>query len=365
MKNWLLACLLLSCLLWPLGKAGAADSRLVTDLAGRQVSLPQTIQRLVCLGPGCLRLLVYLQAQDRLAGIEEMEPRFPQGRPYYMAHPELGRLPAITPGGVGGINNLPDLERVLVVRPQVIFATYMGAAKANQLTARLGIPVVVLSYGPLGSYDHDLIRRSLLLAGEILQCSPRARQVVDFLEQTRADLARRARQGGTPPRAYVGGLGFRGAHGLGSSDSQYLPFVWLGIPNPARGSSGGSHVFLNKERLLALDPEVIFIDGGGLALIQADYVKRPRFYGGLRAFAQGRVHGLHPFNWYTTNLGTALADAYAIGKILLAPGFVDVDPAGKADEIYTFLVGRPVHGAMASRYGPLGARPAFLEETKP
>ena len=344
--------------------AWAGGSQTFTDLAGRQVTVSGHPQRIICLGPGCLRLIVYLGAHGSLCGIEDMEPRFPLGRPYYMAQPRMGRLPVVTPGGVGGINQMPDLEGVLKVKPQLIFVTYMQAAKADELAARLSVPVVVLSYGPLGNFARDQVFASLRLAGAILGREKRAQEVVSYIDKTQADLAARTRQGGKPPKAYVGGLGFRGAHGLESSDSRYLPFMWLGIPNLAKGPGQGSHVFMNKESLLILDPEVIFIDGGGLALVTADHAKRPEYYRNLAAFQKGRVHVLHPFNWYTTNVGTALADAYAIGKLILPQGFHQVDPAAKADEIYTFLVGKPVHAGMARQYGPLGGRPKFLTGVK-
>ncbi len=339
--------------------AQAADTIKVTDLAGRKLTLPAAPQRIVCLGPGCLRLIVYLEAQDKVVGVESLEKRFPAGRPYYLAHPGLGRLPAITPGGVPAINNLPDLEGVLKARPQVVFVTYLQKAKADRLQALLNIPVVVLSYGPFASFDR-VVYDSLLLAGRILGRQKRAREVVAYLEACRKDLARRGAGAKTRPGAYVGGIGFKGAHGIESTDPNYLPFRWVGARNLAAAQAKSGHLMLDKELLLSLDPEFIFVDGGGLALVAADYAKNPEFYRHLTAFQQGRVHLLLPFNWYTTNLGTALADAYAIGKILHPGQFKDVNPAAKADEIYLFLVGKPVYQAMAKRYGVLGGKPPFL-----
>ena len=185
------------------------------------------------------------------------------------------------------------------------------------------------------------------------------------MEAWQKDLARRGALAKTRPGAYVGGIGFKGVHGIESTDPNYLPFRWVGAKNLAASPNKAGHVMLDKEKLLGLNPECIFVDGGGLTLVAADYAKKPEFYKNLRAFQQGKVYLLHPFNWYTTNLGTALADAYAIGKILQPEEFKDVDIATKADEIYTFLLGRPVYAYMAKRYGPLGGAPAFLSGGKP
>jgi iron complex transport system substrate-binding protein len=107
-------------------------------------------------------------------------------------------------------------------------------------------------------------------------------------------------------------------------------------------------------------PDIIFIDDGGLILVMEDYRKKPEFYNVLKAFSTGKVYTLLPFNWYATNIGTALADAYTIGTILYEKHFKDVNPQLKADEIYTFLVGKPVYESMQKDYGPVGQKAPFL-----
>lgn len=348
---------LLMALIWlgcPLIAAQAGD-RVIKDMAGRRVKVPQNPKRIVCLAPGALRLIVYLQAQDLVVGVEMMEKKNPCGRPYWIANTHMAKLPAVGPGGAGAINREPDLEALLRVNPQVVFITNLDPALADRVQARLGLPVVVLDYGRFASFD-AVVYDSLRLAGRILGREKRAEAVISFIEGVRGDLA--ARTSGLAPSqragAYVGGLGFRGGRGLDSTDADYLPFDWTHVKNLARAWGSGGHLFADREKILALDPPVIFVDAGGLERIGDDMLKHPRFYAGLRAFRQKRVHLLLPFNWYTTNIGTALADAYAIGKILYPERFSDLDPAGKADQIYRFLVGRPVYRRMAACYGELG-----------
>lgn len=66
------------------------------------------------------------------------------------------------------------------------------------------------------------------------------------------------------------------------------------------------------------------------------------------------MYGLLPFNFYNTNLGTAIADTYYIGKVLYPERFSDVDPVKKADEIYAFLVGKPVYETLKEQFGGFG-----------
>jgi len=342
----------------------AAETITVTDMAGRRVTVPRDPNRIVCLGPGALRLIVYLKAEPKVVGVEEMEKMNPRGRPYWLAHPELTKLPRCGPGGPQSIDKKPDMEALLSVAPQVIFVTYMSPSLADSVQKILGIPLVVLSYGAFATFD-ETVYESLRLSGDILNCRDRAEQVIGYVESRREELSRWTQDIPEPqrPTVYVGGVGYRGAHGIESTEQHYTPFEWVHADNAAKHvkASAGTHASVDKETLLKINPDIIFIDGGGLALTAQDYLKSPAYYQGLKAVANGRVYTLLPFNWYTTNIGTALADAYAVGKIVYPDRFGDVAPEAMADAIYTFLVGKPVYTEMKRDYGAIGAKAPFLK----
>lgn len=352
-------------IIWGLSAiCASARTMTLTDMAGRKVTAPFDPDRIICIGPGTLRLIVYLQAESKVVGVEDMEKMNPGGRPYWIAHhPELSKLPRCGSGGPAGINKKPDMEAVLSVKPQVIFITYMDGPLADEVQRTLGIPVVVLSYGTLGTFD-EAVYEALGIAGTILNREKRADEVVSYIETLRKKLRTRTADmsESSRPDVYVGGIGYRGAHGIESTEQRYIPFEWVGAVNVADRvkASIGSHVFMDKETLLKLNPDIVFIDGGGFHLVAEDYRKKPDYYHALNAFSNQRVYTLLPFNWYTTNIGTALADAYAIGKILYKERFKDIDPEQKADAIYTDLVGRPVYQGMKKDYGPIGKMAPFL-----
>ncbi len=341
----------------------SAGAVVVTDMANREVTVPFDPNRILCIGPGALRLVVYLQAENRVVGVEDMEKMNPGGRPYWIAHPELHRLPRCGPGGPAGINKKPDLETLLSLAPDVVFVTYMEGPLADEVTRTLGIPLVVLSYGAFATFD-EAVYDALRVAGKVLNRENRAREVVAYIESLRKDLAERT--GDIPqdrrPEVYVGGIGYRGAHGIESTEQRFVPFDWVNATNVAQRLEAdvGTHVFVDKEMLLSLDPEAIFIDGGGVSVVKKDYENKTAYYSAFKAFKTGRVYTLHPFNWYTTNIGTALADAYAVGKILYADRFQEIDPETKTDDIYEFFVGKRVHEAMKRDYGPIGGKAPFL-----
>ena len=321
----------------------------VTDTLGRSVEVPAKVSRIVAVGPGALRLVVYLNASDMVVGVEDFEKRYNFGRPYIIAHPELRELPTVGPGGPG---KLPDFEALIGLKPDVIFITYVDGKTADDIQAKTGIPVVVLSYGQLATFEDEELFKSLELAGRILGREERAREVVNFIRAIQDDLMKRT-AGVEPKTVFVGGIGYKGAHGIESTEAEYPPFIVVHARNVA-DELGKGHQFIDKEKLLEWQPEYIFIDEGGLKLILDDYSKNPDFYASLRAVKNGNVYGILPYNFYTTNVGTALADAYFIGKVLYPERFSDVDPAKKADEIYSFLVGKPVYATMREQFGGFG-----------
>ncbi len=103
----------------------------IEDLAGRGVDVPKNVNRIIALGPGCLRLIVYLNATDKVVGVEDSETLWsPYGRPYRIAHPELAEKPMI---GKGGPNFVPNVEKIVELKPDVIFATYIDPHYADNL----------------------------------------------------------------------------------------------------------------------------------------------------------------------------------------------------------------------------------------
>ena len=146
-------CLFALFIFLPMVSVRAEDTLTVHDMAGRSVQVPSRPDRIISLGPGSLRLIVYLGVQHKLAGIEGMEKNLPTGRPYWYANQALARLPVIGPGGPANINKDPDLEAVLSVKPQFIFITQTEPARAvAALQRKLSIPVGSLTR-KVGSFD--------------------------------------------------------------------------------------------------------------------------------------------------------------------------------------------------------------------
>lgn len=324
----------------------SGETMSITDGMGRTVTVPVSPDRVVCSGSGCLRYLTYLQAQDKAVGVDDMEIKESifDARPYALANPQFSSMPMI-----GEFRGNDDPEKIVACNPEVIFKTYCTeASEADELQEKTGIPVVALNYGDLG-VNRAQMDESLRLMGTVMGNDERAEAVITYLDTLTADLNERTTGVAEEdrPTVFVGGVAHSGPHGFQSTQPTYPPFIFVN----ARMLSDGpqtSYATIAQEKIVAFDPEVIFVD---LSTIQTtpsaiDELRDDPSYAAMTAVTAGEVYGVLPYNWYSVNHGSVMADAYYIGSVLYPEEFSDITPSEKADEIYTFLVGEPVFDEM-------------------
>ena len=330
----------------------------MTDLTGREVAVPVEVDRIVAIGPGALRFYIYAGNLEYIVGVEEVETRDVGFKPYMLAHPDLAALTII---GQGGPSNAPDPENLLMVDPDLIFTTYTtDPSAADELQAKTGIPVIILNYGGSGFgtspiFDQN-VQESLLLVGQISRTIDKAHTAADFILQSQQDIMNRVKDipNDAKPTVYVGGLGSKGTHGIESTQGKYPLLDVIQAQNVVDETGKSGSILIDKEKLLDWDPDYIFIDQGGFAAVLEDYQQNPEFYESLSAVQNDQVYAQLPYNYYNTNLGTAIANAYYLGKILYPTEFADIDPEQKADEIYQILVGQPVYEELTTTFGGFG-----------
>ncbi|MCO5383247.1 MAG: iron ABC transporter substrate-binding protein [Methanosarcina barkeri] len=343
--------------------SGKSAEITITDGFGRNVTIPEKAEKVVCSGAGCLRYLVYLQAQEYVVGVDSIEKKKNEieGRPYVLANPQLKNYPLI-----GEARGKDDPEKIIEINPQVILKTSMigqssapTAAEADTLQSKTDIPVVSLPYGSLSNEKEKTeMYSSLRIMGEAVGKQERAEEVIAYIDATMQDLENRTADIPESERktAYVGGVSIAGAHGIISTEPAYPPFLWVNANNVAAGM-GTDHADIAKEALVDWNPEYIFIDIGTLQLGNEGAIgelKNDTSLTGLSAVKNNKVYGVIPYNFYSTNYESVLANAYFVGKVLYPERFEDVDPAAKADEIYTFFLGKPVFSDLNGQYKNLG-----------
>jgi iron complex transport system substrate-binding protein len=203
-------------------KTDSQAKKTITDMMGREVEVPQKVERVVAVGPGSLRLLTQMQALDKVVGVEEAEKRDNWGGPYNLAHPELQEMTVIGPPHGG------DAELIVAQSPDLIFF-YGDSGAAKSLAQKTDIPVVGVKYVDLGPIRHKLLYQSWQLVGELLNKEERAQELIDYTEGLISDLKER------------------------TADVAQQQKV--------------SSVMISQEKLIDWDPEIIFVDEMNLNLI--------------------------------------------------------------------------------------------------
>ncbi len=318
-------------------------------MAGRTVMVPDTIQSVVALRSGALRLLSYMGVTEKVDYIEANEQK--RNVPYLFANPPLREKQII------GAGNNYDTELLAASGANLVVVTYMNAAEADKLQSSIGKPVFVLEYGDMKA-KQDHLFESLNLLGELFHRGNRADSLVGYIRNTLNDFKQRTANN-TNIRAYIGGVAYRGPHGIASTEPGYPSFGFLSLNNVAEALgevvssplSNQDNAFIDVEQLLIWNPDYIFLDAAGENIWNQE-IEKQLIKESLAAFGTGKVYAVLPYNWYTTNFENILCNTWFIGKTIYPKAFQDIDIEVKCREIYDFFLGKDVYDEMFDLYKP-------------
>ena len=332
----------------------------ITDAFGRTVTLPDDPQKIAVSGSGSMRYFVYMEVSDRAVAVDYQDSSShivtKDNRPYSIAHPEIRENPML-----GTAKGAIDAERLMAAQPDVLFISAYGpedVASANQIQEKTGIPVVLFYVGNYVT-EKETIDSTFRMLGTIFHKEKRADDLIKYFDGIIIDLQNRIKDVPAPDKTvYMGGVSYNGAHGINGSDPTYLPFTILKANNVASPLADSvtqtGYALVSKEKILEWDPDIIIVDlgtmsaAGGGALVE---LKTDPSYKELTAVKNGDIYTVNPHTSMNVNHETSLANCYFVGKVLYPDQFADIDPAQKADEIYTFVVGKPVFSTLNENVG--------------
>lgn len=329
---------------------GGTPTRSITDGVGRSVEVPETVDRLVAVGPGALRQVAYLGATDRVVGVEDAEDGWAKTVPYNLANPELRDLPVI---GAAGPNAGGNTETIIERDPDVIF--FNGdPSRAKSLQSQTETPVVVLQIVDFVTADaREAMFDTWRLLGRILNAKDRAEELVDTVRTTIDDLEERVADvhEGDRAEAYAGAINYKGAHGIATTRNPFPPFRFVNARNVAAGvETDAASVQISRERLLTWDPSTMFVSTANLERIREDVGKHPEL-ARIEAVERGEVYSILPHASYHHNYGSILSNAYFIGKTLYPDRFGDVSIPSVADGLFENLLGEPLYDELMDAHG--------------
>lgn len=272
----------------PSSESAKADSsentsdktRVFTDSAGREVTLPEEIHKIAPSGP-LAQIVLYTVAPDKLAGLAA---DFTDGAKKYIDEKYWG-LPKF--GQFYGKNANLNMEALIAAKPDVIID--IGEAKKtvkedmDALSEQLGIPVVFVEA------DLDSMSAAYKMLGEITGETGQAEKLADYCDSTlKKSEAVKASLVADQKKSVYFAIGDNGLHTNAEGSIHARVIEQIGAENAAKveraSSGGGSEV--SMEQLLLWQPDIILADSQALyQTITTDSV-----WAELNAVKEGHVY---------------------------------------------------------------------------
>ncbi len=305
----------------------------IRDSLGRQVRIPPRVERIVCLQPELLRILVALGQQDKVVAIDRFPSRYDHLMP--IIFPGVANLPVVSVTGEDA-----RVETILQLKPDLVLVSPSEFSLSRHLSRKLNCPVASLSAA--GKMD-DLLAEIELLA-RITGSEKRGGDLTDYMRSRLAEIKEKTKKVSPDAKPLVY-LSFWGS--LLRSPVNYEPVDLAGGRNLASRFHnvyhGSDTAVLNLETLLSLDPEIILVHGNYLPAERTVTVETvlsdPRLQS-IRAVRTRKVYYTFGF-WYWWDPALVLVECLYLSDLLRAgpPDREAMLSAG--DEIFAFFYRRP------------------------
>jgi iron complex transport system substrate-binding protein len=302
----------------------AAQSRTITDAAGRKVEIPDKVERVLAAGPPA-SVLIYVLAPEKLAGWV----REPGEAEKALLLPLVRELPTF--GQLTGKGGTANIEAVLAAKPDVIIdvgtvnPTY--ASLADKVQAQTGIPYVLID----GKFSRSA--ETLRVTGDILGVADRAEKLAAYAEDKLKDLDEGLAKvpQAERPKVYYG----RGPEGLetglaGSINMEIIEAV--GATNVASAAGQGGLTQVSLEQILSWKPDIILAASPKFA----SALKSDPLWSGLDAVKDDRIHVTPnlPFGWIDSPPGVNRLIGVVWLENLLYPTVFKGDLAAEVREFF-------------------------------
>lgn len=219
-----------------------ADPVVLTDMAGREVSIKAVPEHIVSGYYISTSTLIALGLSDKLVGIEAKADKRPI---YKLSAPELIELPNV------GTAKEFNLEGCLALEPDLVILP-LKLKSAAQTLEELGIPVLLVN-----PESQEQLLDMIAMLGDATGTADRAGELASCIEAQEAALAELLQDAGTPT-VYLGGNSSL-LSTAGEAMYQSDMIVRAGGVNVAAEIEDTYWVDISYEQLLAWDPDYIIL----------------------------------------------------------------------------------------------------------
>lgn len=261
----------------PLHSAPTAETRQLTDAAGRVVTLPRTVNRVADPWHANNAMVLMLGGADKLVATSVQARNQPWLRKLY---PRIERIPAAF-NAAGEVN----VETLIGARPDVILMAYDGSLpKWMDSIAAYHVPVVLMPNSSLAGLE-----TTVRMTGEVLG-EPATQVAADYVRYFDDNIRRITRVTSRLPRGARPKVLHTSSAGILAVDGRNtLIDDWINVAggiNAADVAGNGKSVTL--EQVAAWNPDVIIVGTAPNQRSRQAILDDPRWRG-IRAVREGRV----------------------------------------------------------------------------
>ncbi|MDW3778773.1 ABC transporter substrate-binding protein [Kluyvera cryocrescens] len=318
----------------------ALADRTVTDQLGRQITLPDSVNRVVVLQHQTLNLLVQLNAADDIVGVLSSWKK--------QLGPEFARfMPSIDKMSMPGDLTQVNIESLLALHPQVVFVANYAPEPMIQQIQNAGIPVVAISLredaaGEKNKMNPSMadeeraynegLKQGIRLIGEVVNRQAEASALIDYTFAARAKF--NAPVAAIPPaekvRVYMANPDL---NTYGSGKYTGLMMQHAGAMNVAAATVKGARQ-VSLEQVLKWDPQVIFVQDR-----YPEVVKQITTDPQWQTIDAVKNHRVWLMPEYAKAWGYPMPEALAIGELWMAKKlypdrYKDIDVDAAAQDYY-------------------------------
>ena len=324
----------------------------VTDMVGREVTvIPGSYKRVACVGAGALRMYSYVGDVSLLCAVEDIDNTTLEerpmmfdsvARPYVLAYGET--FNTLASCGVGGpMAQAPEIEKLLECEVDIVISEFEDKAVADDMQAKLGVPVITLQSGMNGVFD-EAFASSMTLLGTVFAKEEKAAKINAFVAQEKAAIEAIVAQipEEDKPSVYICGLGNWGTTNHLMTAENYISFQIAGVKNAVSGLGIQGIGPIEEEKFLELSEniDIMIVDAAAVKNIKPLYAEDATMFDTCKAWQNGEVYLEMAYNAYYTNYEMTLANTWFIAKTVYPEYFADVDMTAKTNEITKVFFGQ-------------------------
>lgn len=268
------------------------SKKVITDMGGRKVEIPDKIEKVYGANP-MSTILLFTLVPDKIIGWNSEIPNKD-----YLAE-KYNELPVL--GSLGSKQQAASLETILEYNPDIIIFAQtemndQAISKADNLSKQLGKPVVLVN----GSLESTEISYELL--GRIFNCSERSNELVQYYKntlKTTEEIKSKIKEKDKVNIYYGKDADALTTSGSESVHSKLIEMV--GGVNSASSVSGSGDAIVNIENVIKWNPDLILLsEANNNEKESSDKVNKSDLWQGIKAVKNKKVY-VSPeliFSWF-------------------------------------------------------------------